>query len=130
MAGLGRSRRRFAHTAYSGKIKWHRSEICELQRASEELSVRLSSGIRLSAERILLATGFESKRPGGSLIDTLIEDAALPCAACGYPLVDEHLRWHPRIFTTGPLAELELGPAARNIAGARRAGERIIASRI
>jgi hypothetical protein len=29
------------------------------------------------------------------------------------------------LFVTGPLAELELGPTARNIAGARRAGERI-----
>ena len=118
------------HGAISaGKIQWHLSEVCELQHGSVELGVRLSSGIRLSADRILLATGFETKRPGGALIDTLIEDAALPCAACGYPLVDEYLRWHPRVFTTGPLAELELGPTARNIAGARRAAERIIASR-
>lgn len=85
--------------------------------------------MRVSADRILLATGFETKRPGGLLVDRLIEDAALPCAACGYPLVDEHLRWHPRVLTTGPLAELELGPAARNIAGARRAADRILASR-
>ena len=114
----------------AGKIQWHLSEVCGLHRGSEQLRVKLSSGIRLSADRIMLATGFETKRPGGgSLIDTLIEDAALPCAACGYPLVDEHLRWHPRVFTTGPLAELELGPAARNIAGARRAADRIIASR-
>jgi cation diffusion facilitator CzcD-associated flavoprotein CzcO len=113
----------------AGKIQWHLSEVCGLRRGSVQLRLRLSSGIRLSADRILLATGFETKRPGGSLIDALIEDAALPCAACGYPLVDEHLRWHPRVFTTGPLAELELGPAARNIAGARRAADRIVASR-
>ena len=43
----------------------------------------------------------------------------------GYPIIDPSLRWHPR-YVTGPLAELELGPSSRNIAGARRAGERIL----
>lgn len=33
-----------------------------------------------------------------------------------------------RLVVSGPLAELELGPVARNIIGARRAGERLIAS--
>ena len=77
---------------------------------------------------MILATGFEAQRPGGVLVDDLIEEQGLPCAACGYPQVDGSLRWHPRVFVAGPLAELELGPAARNIAGARRAGERLVAS--
>jgi hypothetical protein len=50
-----------------------------------------------------------------------------PFAARGYPIVDKALRWHPRIHVTGPLAELELGPAARNIVGARMTAERLIA---
>ena len=58
----------------------------------------------------------------------LVRDHALPCAVCGYPLVDRHLRWHPRLHVSGPLAELELGPVARNIVGARRAAERILPS--
>jgi hypothetical protein len=41
-------------------------------------------------------------------------------------IVDPNLRWHPRVFVSGPLAELELGPVSRNIAGARRAGDRIV----
>ena len=77
---------------------------------------------------MLLATGFEPQRPGGALVDRLAEEHRLPCAACGYPEVDTALRWHPRLFVAGPLAELELGPVARNIAGARRAGERLVAS--
>ena len=54
--------------------------------------------------------------------------SSLPCAECGYPVVEPDLRWHPRIYVTGPLAELELGPASRNISGARRAADRIVAS--
>jgi len=50
-----------------------------------------------------------------------------PMEFCGYPIVDRDLRWgHPRIFVSGALAELELGPSARNIAGARLAAERIV----
>ena len=81
---------------------------------------------RIEVGGILLATGFDGTRPGGRVIDTLVTEHALPCAACGYPIVDPQLRWHPRVFVTGPLAELEIGPVARNIAGARRAAERIV----
>jgi len=112
-----------------GRLHWHLGEVRGLRRADEKLCVSLFSGPDLVADQVLLATGFQTKRPGGRLIDKLVEEASLPCADCGYPLVDKHLRWHPRIFTTGPLAELELGPSARNIAGARRAADRILGSR-
>ena len=75
---------------------------------------------------MLLATGFAKPRPGGELVDGLITSASLACAQCGYPIVDESLSWHPRVFVSGPLAELELGPTSRNISGARRAGDRIV----
>ena len=64
---------------------------------------------------------------------------------CGYPIVDQNLCWTKlkdtnghqsdadrgtstggNIYVTGALAELELGPSARNIAGARLAAERIL----
>ena len=83
-------------------------------------------GERFPCDGVLLATGFDSKRPGGALVDELVETHQLPCASCGYPVVDAHLRWHPRVFVTGPLAELEIGPVSRNIVGARRAAERIV----
>lgn len=60
------------------------------------------------------------------MIDGLVATASLPCASCGYPIVDSALRWHPWVYVTGRLAELELGPTARNIAGARRAGDRLV----
>lgn len=47
---------------------------------------------------ILLATGFDAQRPGGKLVDGLQTQLSLPCAKCGFPIVDTHLRWHPQFF--------------------------------
>lgn len=52
----------------------------------------------------------------------------LRCAACGYPVVSPSLAWSDGLHVTGPLAELELGPSSRNIAGARRAADRLVAA--
>ena len=88
---------------------------------------RPGSGDRLYGDGILLATGFHPRRPGGGLLDGTIGRLGLECAACGYPVVDSSLRWGPGLYVTGPLAELEIGPVARNILGARLAGERLAA---
>jgi thioredoxin reductase len=79
----------------------------------------------LQADRVVLATGFRPERPGGAWLTRAIADLGLACAACGYPIVDQSLRWHPGIYVTGALAELEIGPTAMNIIGARLAAERI-----
>ncbi len=110
-----------------GSLQWHESEIKALHACRDGLELRLCDGV-VNVERVLLATGFASHRPGGAMVDQLVTSAALPCAGCGYPIVDSALRWHPRIYVSGPLAELELGPASRNIAGARQAGNRLVAS--
>lgn len=108
------------------QLHWHEGEIEALEPGTERLSLRLNAETVLEADRALLATGLATHRPGGEMLDDLIASASLPCADCGYPIVDSALRWHPRIYVSGPLAELELGPASRNIAGARRAGDRIV----
>ena len=90
----------------------------EVSRALERRDLRV--------DRVVLATGFPSRRPGGAWLDEAVEAHQLPCAACGYPIVDRGLRWHPRLFVTGALEELELGPVSRNLSGARRAGDRIL----
>ena len=109
-------------------IAWHQSSITSLDTSSDELLLHLEDATQLSVQRVVLATGFAGRRPGGKLVDQLVESASLPCAGCGYPVIDESLRWHPRVYVSGPLAELELGPASRNIAGARRAAERLVAA--
>lgn len=77
-------------------------------------------------DRVVLATGFAACRPGGALLDRLVEGISLSVAPCGFPIPTRKLRWHERLWVTGGLAELELGPTARNIVGARRAADRIV----
>ena len=110
------------------QLKWHEGEIDHLVERPGGVELVIDEDTAIDADRVLLATGFDARRPGGTMIDELIASESLPCADCGYPIVDTELRWHPRIYVSGPLAELELGPVSRNIAGARRAGDRIIDS--
>ncbi len=83
----------------------------------------------IAADRVVLATGFKPHRPGGEFLNRAIEALDLPLAPDGFPVVDRHLRWRPGLFVTGPLAELVVGPASRNLSGARMAAKRIVESR-
>ncbi|MFN3199504.1 MAG: FAD/NAD(P)-binding protein [Bradymonadia bacterium] len=119
-------RRALQRAIQSGALTWHEAEIEGLEAAGDAVQLNLTTPERPQVSRVLLATGFDTARPGGALVDDLIDAAGLPTAACGYPIVNADLRWHPRVHVMGPLAELELGPTARNIAGARNAADRII----
>jgi pyruvate/2-oxoglutarate dehydrogenase complex dihydrolipoamide dehydrogenase (E3) component len=121
-------RRSLRHALDRQQLRWHQAGIDSLDSDDGPLTVQLSTGVVLKVDRVLMATGFTGQRPGGALIDQLVESASLPCASCGYPIVDKALRWHPRVYVSGPLAELELGPSSRNISGARRAAERVVAA--
>jgi thioredoxin reductase len=77
---------------------------------------------------IVLATGFENSVPGKSWLEPLIQEHQLKCAKCGYPIVNRHLEWTNNLFVAAALAELEIGPTARNISGARKAAEAIATS--
>lgn len=92
---------------------------------SPKLELTLASGGKLSADHIILATGFETSRPGGVWLDTTINAYGLPVAADGFPIVDHHLCWSHGLFVSGSLAELEIGPVARNFIGVKLAAERI-----
>ncbi len=120
-----------------GEIRWLGGTVLSAQSVVEpngqdgtnprlEISVDVAGETRrLLAERLILATGFDPERPGGPWLDRAIADLGLSCAACGYPIVDKRLAWHPGLHVTGALAELEIGPIARNILGARLAGRRL-----
>lgn len=75
---------------------------------------------------IILATGFQPQLPGREWLSPVIEEQRLKCAECGYPVVTHTLQWGPGLYVMGPLAELEVGPIARNISGAREAASRIV----
>ena len=83
---------------------------------------------RYDCHRIVLATGFVEKRPGGGFMNQVVNEFDLKTAACRFPMITPSLQWHDRIFVTGPLSELQIGPVARNIVGARHASSRIIAA--
>ena len=80
------------------------------------------------ARQLLLCSGFEGRRPGGSFVEEAIARFDLRCADCGFPIPDAQLQWRPGLFVMGPLAELVVGPTARNITGARAAAARISAA--
>lgn len=108
-----------------GKLSLRVGCVREASASGDAISLVCEDGTTLTADRVVLATGFETTRPGGEWLDRAIADMGLPVAPCGYPIVDRTLRWQDGLYTTGALAELELGPVARNIIGARQAAERL-----
>ena len=91
------------------------------------LRLTLAGGDTIESDRVVVATGFSPRVPGGNLVAELAARYALPRAGDGFPLPDSFLRWHPRLFVSGTLAELELGPFAPNIIGAIAAAKRLAA---
>lgn len=85
-----------------------------------------AGGLLQKAGTVILATGFSPQLPGKEWLSPIIEEHRLPCADCGYPVVTRTLQWGPGLYVMGPLAELEIGPIARNISGAREAASRIL----
>ena len=109
-----------------GKIAFHKANIEKAESSEQGVTLYCDHDTEVNAQKVLLATGFKKDRPGGQLIDHLLSDYCLPTAACHYPILGSDLRWHPHLFVSGPLAELEIGPTARNISGARSAAKRIL----
>ena len=77
-------------------------------------------------DRIWLATGHELSVAGEPLLHDVT--AARPARIVGgRPVLDEACRWPgTELHLMGALAELQLGPLARNLAGARMAADRIV----
>mmetsp|Transcript_3075 Transcript_3075/g.4552 ORF Transcript_3075/g.4552 Transcript_3075/m.4552 type:complete len:487 (-) Transcript_3075:280-1740(-) len=114
------------------RIHWHKGDIQSVvednsSSSGGRLSISTFAGEDIVVDQIVLATGFGKRPPCANLINSIAERNGLELYA-GYPAPDESLRWHKMIFVAGALAELELGPSSRNIAGARLASERIIAA--
>jgi cation diffusion facilitator CzcD-associated flavoprotein CzcO len=106
---------------HEGRLSWRTTEITSVEAdGPTSHRVRLSEGPTLTG-RLVLATGFSRTRPGGSLVDDAVSELGLSVAPCGFPLLGPGLAWAPGLHVSGGLAELTLGPSARNIAGARTA---------
>lgn len=98
--------------------------------ASGALSITHTNSFRklcANAKTVILATGFQSNPLGTECASTFLKEK-VPLSKCGYPILDKKLQWLPSLYCIGGLAELELGPMSRNIAGAKRGSERIVKS--
>lgn len=109
-----------------GVLRVVEDEVQSATLQSDDVLLALKDHQPLQADRVVLATGMNPHRPGGMLVDDLINKLQLPVATCGFPIVQPNLQWHPGLFVMGGLAELQLGPTSRNIAGAREAAARIM----
>jgi len=112
--------------ADSRRLRFERGRVDRASISSGEIHLHVDGGPTLSADRVILATGFDACRPGGRFVDDAVKRLKLPVAGCGYPLVGDDLQWGKGLFVTGPLAELRVGPCARNISGARNAGRLLL----
>uniref|UniRef100_A0A7S4K8P4 L-ornithine N(5)-monooxygenase [NAD(P)H] n=1 Tax=Odontella aurita TaxID=265563 RepID=A0A7S4K8P4_9STRA len=127
-ASVSRGKGGLRYAIRDERIHWHKAEVSGMTEDDDGVVLSLSSGEEVRVSRVLLATGFGKRPPGGDLINAIADSAGLKLCSCGYPAPDRNLRWHKHIFVAGALAELELGPSARNIAGGRLASERIVAA--
>jgi len=110
---------------------WH-DEISELEYDGDALDVRTEKNRSIDDAQVVLATGFEPiyEHP---FVESTAENLNLAVTEnIGMPVLnDENLRWKKegdessRLQVSGKLAEGTVGPFAGNIAGARRAAERI-----
>ncbi|MBW4649415.1 MAG: lysine N(6)-hydroxylase/L-ornithine N(5)-oxygenase family protein [Kastovskya adunca ATA6-11-RM4] len=111
----------------SGQLRF--DEQCEIVKAEWQDScwrVSCTDGSEHECDRIWLATGTRFDATTEPLLKEVQE--AFPTEMInGLPVLDEHLRWSGcELFVMGGLAALQLGPVARNLSGARMAGDRIV----
>lgn len=105
----------------SGRLRMH---VGEVERVDAAGTLLLGDGRSLACERVATATGFAPASSWTWLAD-LAEGLAAPRDASGLPILDAALCWRERVHVSGSLAQLQLGPLAATIAGARLAAQRI-----
>ncbi|MBA2176206.1 FAD/NAD(P)-binding protein [Halobacillus locisalis] len=112
----------------AGRLKVFTGDILSCEANDDRIHLMMEDETVVTGNSLVLATGAESCLPGKEWLQTAIHQFKLPCAPCGFPVVQSNLEWAEGLFVAGALAELEIGPVSRNIAGARKAAERIATS--
>ena len=109
-----------------GQIAWHRGAV-EAAGVGDDQRLRLVLNTEevLDVDGVILATGFSKPRVDETWLSGATRRLGLRCSSCGMPIVDSSLQWKEGLFVGGGMAELELGPASRNIAGARMTARRL-----
>ncbi|MEB3831829.1 FAD/NAD(P)-binding protein [Phormidium sp. CCY1219] len=103
-------------------------ESCEVVSArweNRQWRIMCDDGAVYECDRIGLATGTRLDVAAEPLLSEVCQ-VYPPESVGGLPVLDEYLRWPGcELFVMGGLAALQVGPVARNLAGARMASDRI-----
>ena len=90
------------------------------------LRVETTRGVITDVSRVILATGYRFNLRRYGFLTELLTQHQIPLV-CGLPRLDADLQLHPieNLFGSGSIAQLQIGPASGNIAGANLAYERL-----
>ena len=93
---------------------------------TQHLQVETTRGVITEVSRVILATGYQFNLRCYGFLKELITQHRIPLV-CGLPCLDDDLQLRPiqNLFCSGTIAQLQIGPAAGNIAGANLAYERL-----
>ena len=94
--------------------------------SAQRLQIETTQGIITDVSRVVLATGYRFDLRRYGFLAELITQYKVPLVR-GLPCLDDDLQLHPvqNLFGSGTIAQLQIGPAAGNIAGANLAYERL-----
>ena len=92
---------------------------------AQGLQVETTRGMIADISHIILATGYKFNLRRYGFLRELIQQYPIPLV-CGLPKLDSDLQFHSikNLFGSGTVAQLQVGPASGNIAGASLAYER------
>ena len=93
---------------------------------TRRLRVETTRGVITDVSRVVLATGYRFNLRRYGFLTELLTRHQIPLV-CGLPRLDTDLQLHPieNLFGSGTIAQLQIGPASGNIAGANLAYERL-----
>ena len=95
-------------------------------KSEQRLEIKTTRGLITDVSRVILATGYQFDLRRYGFLEELITQHQIPLIR-GLPRLDADLQLHPilNLFGSGTIAQLQIGPAAGNIAGASLAYERL-----
>ena len=96
------------------------------KKQAQHLKVETTQGVIPEVSRVILATGYQFDLHRYGFLKELVTQHKVPLIR-GLPCLDDDLQLHPveNLFGSGTIAQLQIGPASGNIAGANLAYERL-----
>lgn len=98
----------------------------EKYKSAQRLKIETTRGTITGVSHVILATGYRFNLRRYGFLKELITQHQIPLLR-GLPRLDADLQLHPiqNLFCSGTIAQLQIGPASGNIAGANLAYERL-----